>query len=84
MKETVMKKFFLFFVSIFLVAVVHAQTVSGVNNQVGELPSLILERDWLHFTKGILFNQYQQIDGTLLKYKNVRAIIYVVPENENV
>ena len=47
-------------------------------------PEIILERNWYHFSQGITWHQYQYLDGTLLKYKNVRSIISVVPENETI
>jgi hypothetical protein len=49
-----------------------------------EAPSVILERDWRHFHSGIWFYQYQNLDGTLLKYKDVRAVVSRVPENRSV
>jgi hypothetical protein len=78
---TFLQKFgFITFV-IFLSGNVSAQEIL---NETNELPQIILERDWYHFSQGIIWNQYQYLDGTLLKYKNVRSIISVVPENQKV
>jgi len=64
---------------IFLSGNISAQEIPDETN---ELPPIILERDWLYFSQG--WYQYQYLDGTLLKYKDVRPIISVVPENEKV
>ena len=53
-----------------------------IPDETGELPPIILERDWFQFSFGQY--QYQYLDGTLLKHKDVRSIISVVPENEQV
>jgi hypothetical protein len=64
---------------IFLSGNVYGQEII---NETNELPQIILERDWFYFSLGQY--QYQYLDGTLLKYKNVRSIISVAPENEQV
>jgi hypothetical protein len=64
---------------IFLSGNVSAQEIP---EETGELPPIILERDWFYFSSGQY--QYQYLDGTLLKYNDVRSLISVVPENEKV
>jgi hypothetical protein len=63
---------------------VYAQTYPVSGSETRESPKIILERDWYNFNSGILWNQYRYVDGTLLKYRNVRSIIGEIPENKTV
>jgi hypothetical protein len=54
-------------------------TDSDISDSSTELPKIILERDWVNFNLGTM--AYQYLDGTLLKYKDVRSIISEVPQN---
>jgi hypothetical protein len=57
-------------------------TESNESSSEEGLPALIFERDWRHYSAGITFNQYQYLDGTLLKYSQVRSIISPIPGND--
>jgi len=62
---------------------------SGESNEIpiiieeaNELPKIILERDFFNYSMGIAWHQYKYLDGTLLKYRDVRPIILEVPGND--
>ena len=84
----IVQKILFFALMCFLTNILLAQDdiniLSTAENDTNELQKIILERDWFNFTMGITWEQYQYLDGTLLKYDNVRSIISVVPENQNI
>ena len=69
----------LFFMPEILFAQENVQTFSTNENSLNELPQLIIES-----SSFFRINQYQYLDGTLFKNHNVRSIISIVPENEDV
>ncbi|MDR1219571.1 MAG: hypothetical protein LBK73_08175 [Treponema sp.] len=81
--EVVMKnKCIILTITFFLIMLSGVYSQSNESSSEEELPALIFERDWWHYSAGITFNQYQYLDGTLLKYSQVRSIISPIPGND--